>query len=297
MKKYMHQILLFTMLAMTVGRVGAQTMVGGTLPLALDTTTGDLSVDPGWHKDSSIAIRLSTVWDGAESGTLLINGIERTTLGANEDRDFLLTLPANSSGTYACEFTSGTRVYQRTLNTTGARKQASSAIVPLDTRTGIRETDENGESLLYDIAWNAGAVRAQIEDNGSALVSGTKGSCLWGPDSYPTLHTLSLKMVNGAGRVLSTETAQFTSDLTYQYEIVYSGLHGAANPNPTTYTIEDAVTFATLADFGAVPWDDIHAAIRIVREKIASGAVKKMAPKVLSKPDFTFRGLLKKAFS
>lgn len=78
----------------------------------------------------------------------------------------------------------------------------------LDTLTGTRNASDNGELLAYDIAWNPLASTAQITDNGGALVSGTTGSYLWSPDSCATLQTLSLKMIDGAGQVLSTETVQ-----------------------------------------------------------------------------------------
>lgn len=175
----------------------AQTMTGESGRLALDTTTGDLSVDSDWHSDSQITLRISTRWSSDLTATLRVNGVEVDYLSADEEKDFLLTIPVNSCGTYLCKLSFGENVYTRTIRTTGTRKTASSGAVVLDTLTGPK-TYIGKETLRYDTTWYANAVSMRITEGAATLVSGEKGDYAWMPCGCGE-HQLLLEALDEAG--------------------------------------------------------------------------------------------------
>ena len=82
--------------------VGVRTATAA--PVALDTRIGLYKVLPVSDRGVASAVcRLSTRWDGAESGTLTVNGEEVRTLGAAEEADHRMDNLA--PGEYVCRWT------------------------------------------------------------------------------------------------------------------------------------------------------------------------------------------------
>ena len=95
---------------------GVQTAT--TAPVALDTRIGLYKVLPVSERGvASVVCRLSTRWDGAESGTLTVNGEEVRTLGASEESDHRLDNLA--PGEYVCRWTAGAATYLATFSVRG----------------------------------------------------------------------------------------------------------------------------------------------------------------------------------
>lgn len=187
------------------GALFAQTMIGESGRMALDTTAGVLVVDSDWHCDSQITLRISTRWSSDSVATLRVNGVEVDHLSADEEKDFNLTIPANSCGTYLCKLSFGENAYTRTIRTTGARKMASSSAVVLDTLTGSK-LYTGKETLRYDTAWYANAVSMRITEGASTLVSGDKGDYAWMPSGCGE-HQLLLEALDGAGLPVASLSA------------------------------------------------------------------------------------------
>lgn len=226
----------------------AQTMIGGSDRLALDTTTGDLTVYPSWHRDSEIALRLSTRWLGASTATLRVNGVEVDGLSADEEKDFLMKIPANSCGTYQCELLFEGDAYTRTIRTTGVRKTAGSTAVVLDTMTGSK-IYTGKETLRYDTAWYANATSMQIKEGASTLIAGEKGDYAWTP-SHCGEQELLLEALDGAAHQVASARANI--DVQHNYVEQFS-----VAPTCTSEGIFDgyvcAFCGATKSGSGTVP--------------------------------------------
>lgn len=67
----------------------AQTMVGGSESVSLDTTTGDVTVESGWYRDGVMRLWLSTRWDESSQGVLTVNGNEYAALSSDEEKEAL----------------------------------------------------------------------------------------------------------------------------------------------------------------------------------------------------------------
>lgn len=52
-----------------------------------------------------------------------------------------------------------------------------------------------------------------------------------------------------------------------------------------------------IAAFGAVPWNDVHAAIEAIRKRLAEGNISPLSPRVFHSADFSFFKLLRGCFS
>ena len=85
----------------------------------------------------------------------------------------------------------------------------------LDCRDGVRKISAQGENLLYDASWCAGASSIRITDNGKVIEAGTVGSCDWRPEqSCPTRHFLKLELLNGVTVSSHTSTNSTFSSAT-----------------------------------------------------------------------------------
>ena len=87
-------------------------------PVALDTRIGLYKVLPVSDRGVASAVcRLSTRWDGAESGTLTVNGEEVRALGVAEEADH--RLDSLAPGEYVCRWTAGDATYLATFSVRG----------------------------------------------------------------------------------------------------------------------------------------------------------------------------------
>ena len=110
------------------------------VPLALDTRIGLYRVLPVSDRGVASAVcRLSTRWDGAESGTLTVNGEEVRELGSSEEADH--RLDSLAPGEYVCSWTAGDAIYLATFSVRGD----GSARPP---RTGV-EVTVTGHTATY----------------------------------------------------------------------------------------------------------------------------------------------------
>ena len=80
--------------------------------LTLDTRIGLVKV-----VEDAATLRLSTRWDGAESGTLMVNGEEVRALGVAEEADH--RLDGLAPGEYVCRWTAGDAAYLATFSVCG----------------------------------------------------------------------------------------------------------------------------------------------------------------------------------
>ena len=97
---------------------GAGVRTATAAPVALDTRVGLYKVLPVSDRGVASAVcRLSTRWDGAESGTLTVNGEEVRTLGAAEEADHRMDNLA--PGEYVCRWTAGDAAYLATFSVRG----------------------------------------------------------------------------------------------------------------------------------------------------------------------------------
>ena len=116
--------------ALPPGGAGVRTATAA--PVALDTRIGLYKVLPVSDRGVASAVcRLSTRWDGAESGTLTVNGEEVRALGASEEVDHRMDNLA--PGEYVCRWTAGDAAYLATFSVRGD----GSARPP---RTGVEVT-------------------------------------------------------------------------------------------------------------------------------------------------------------
>ena len=119
---------------------GAGVRTATAAPVALDTRIGLYKVLPVSDRGVASAVcRLSTRWDGAESGTLTVNGEEVRTLGAAEEADHRMDNLA--PGEYVCRWTAGDAAYLATFSVRGD----GSARPP---RTGV-EVTITGHTATY----------------------------------------------------------------------------------------------------------------------------------------------------
>lgn len=215
MKLLMNRAFWFFVLVLMIGPVRAQTMIGATSDsVAVDTTPGEvLTAESGWYKDNSrnIKLRLSTRWDEAEQGVLTINGNEYTTLSTNSETYLSVSLPANSAGTYECQWTVGDKVYSRTIVTEGARTMAFSALMEFDNAL-VRKPTAAGEQLSYDISWVDGATTAVIACNDAEITQGILGSYDWVPGPTYCKNVLTLSLRDASGEEIAQEQAIFVVD-------------------------------------------------------------------------------------
>ena len=101
----------------------ARVMICDSNETVLYTTVGDtLAIESNWHTNREVVLRLSSVWDKSANGHLVINGIEKDAVGANEEKDFTLNLPVSTANKYVCVFTAGSATYSRTIVVSGSRK-------------------------------------------------------------------------------------------------------------------------------------------------------------------------------
>ena len=116
--------------ALPPGGAGVRTATAA--PVALDTRIGLYKVLPVSDRGVASAVcRLSTRWDGAESGTLTVNGEEVRVLGVAEEADH--RLDSLAPGEYVCRWTAGDAAYLATFSVRGD----GSARPP---RTGVEVT-------------------------------------------------------------------------------------------------------------------------------------------------------------
>ena len=119
---------------------GAGVRTATAAPLALDTRIGLYKVVPVSDRGVASAVcRLSTRWDGAESGTLTVNGEEVRALGTSEEVDHRMDNLA--PGEYVCRWTAGDAAYLATFSVRGD----GSARPP---RTGV-EVTITGHTATY----------------------------------------------------------------------------------------------------------------------------------------------------
>lgn len=117
----------------------ARVMICESNEMSLDVTVGDtLSIEPYWHAERPVAMRLSTVWYKNANGILSINGVEETRVPEDLEEYFYLKIPVNSGGIYNCVFAMGDEVYKRTLVITGVRQLKQSGSAMLDTYSSPR---------------------------------------------------------------------------------------------------------------------------------------------------------------
>ena len=157
-----------------------QAMDGSSAELSLDTRSDGIRLNT-WGQDGTVGFRLSMRWGNALTGILTINGATRAVLSDDEEKEFVVGLPANSAGTYDCKWVVGETVYTRTIHTIGARKVLFGAEVTLDTRTDIRLASASGEKLFYDAQWTEGATATVISCADEEIARGVVGSCTWLP--------------------------------------------------------------------------------------------------------------------
>lgn len=184
----------------------AQTQVGGSAPISLDTRQGDVEIMSSWHSKDYVSIRLSGRWFG--DGVLFINGDKCDSVGGTVEKDFLLMVLRNTAMTYVCELRTDGYVYSRTIHMTGVCKATESCGVKLDTMTGVRDVSAEGEDLRYDASWLSDGNRITMEDNGGVLVLGTCGMYDWQPTNCGE-HQLRLIVLNSGGSQVGGETADF----------------------------------------------------------------------------------------
>ena len=97
---------------------GAGVRTATAAPVALDTRIGLYKVLPVSDRGVASAVcRLSTRWDGAESGTLTVNGEEVRALGVAEEADHRMDNLA--PGEYVCRWTAGDATYLATFSVRG----------------------------------------------------------------------------------------------------------------------------------------------------------------------------------
>ena len=126
--------------ASTLPPDGAGVRTATAVPLALDTRIGLYRVLPVSDRGVASAVcRLSTRWDGAESGTLTVNGEEVRALGSSEEADHRMDNLA--PGEYVCRWTAGDAIYLATFSVRGD----GSARPP---RTGV-EVTITGHTATY----------------------------------------------------------------------------------------------------------------------------------------------------
>ena len=102
--------------ALPPGGAGVRTATAA--PVALDTRIGLYKVLPVSDRGVASAVcRLSTRWDGAESGTLTVNGEEVRALGVAEEADHRLDCLV--PGEYVCRWTAGDATYLATFSVRG----------------------------------------------------------------------------------------------------------------------------------------------------------------------------------
>ena len=119
---------------------GAGVRTATAAPVALDTRIGLYKVLPVSDRGVASAVcRLSTRWDGAESGTLTVNGEEVRALGVAEEADH--RLDSLVPGEYVCRWTAGDAAYLATFSVRGD----GSARPP---RTGV-EVTITGHTATY----------------------------------------------------------------------------------------------------------------------------------------------------
>ena len=119
---------------------GAGVRTATAAPVALDTRIGLYKVLPVSDRGVASAVcRLSTRWDGAESGTLTVNGEEVRELGSSEEADH--RLDSLAPGEYVCSWTAGDAIYLATFSVRGD----GSARPP---RTGV-EVTVTGHTATY----------------------------------------------------------------------------------------------------------------------------------------------------
>lgn len=189
----------------------AQTMVGGSESVSLDTTIGDVSIESGWYRDGTISLRLSTRWDASSQGVLTVNGNEYVVLSADEEKEFTVSMPAHSSGTYVCEWTVDDQVYRRTLVSQGARKVAVGGVLSLDTRK-VHRASAAGQEIRYDVQWTEGASKTVISYKGKELVQGVSGVYNWIPEQTCCTNVLLLSLKDADGHEIAQESAAFVLD-------------------------------------------------------------------------------------
>ena len=119
---------------------GAGVRTATAAPVALDTRIGLYKVLPVSDRGVASAVcRLSTRWDGSESGTLTVNGEEVRALGSSEEADH--RLDGLAPGEYVCRWTAGDAAYLATFSVRGD----GSARPP---RTGV-EVTITGHTATY----------------------------------------------------------------------------------------------------------------------------------------------------
>ena len=124
--------------ALPPGGAGVRTATAS--PVTLDTRIGLYKVLPVSDRGVASAVcRLSTRWDGAESGTLTVNGEEVRALGTSEEVDHRMDNLA--PGEYVCRWTAGDAAYLATFSVRGD----GSARPP---RTGV-EVTITGHTATY----------------------------------------------------------------------------------------------------------------------------------------------------
>ena len=97
---------------------GAGVRTATAAAIALDTRIGLYKVLPVSDRGVASAVcRLSTRWDGAESGTLTVNGEEVRALGVAEEADHRLDCLV--PGEYVCRWTAGDATYLATFSVRG----------------------------------------------------------------------------------------------------------------------------------------------------------------------------------
>ena len=161
----------------------ARVMICDSNEMLLDATVGDtLSIEPYWHTNRLVAIRLSTVWDGGEDGLLSINGIDETSVSTAEEKGFLLTVPVNSTNKYECVFATDAVTYKRTIVTTGARRWTQSRSAMLDTYSSPRTVESGSvENIRYSSLWDSDeTATATVALNGTEVKSASgEGEYEW----------------------------------------------------------------------------------------------------------------------
>lgn len=189
----------------------AQTMVGGSESLSLDTTTGDVTVESGWYRDGVMRLWLSTRWDESSQGVLTVNGNEYAALSSDEEKECTVSLPAHSSGTYVCEWAVDGLVYRRTLVSQGARRVSVGGVLALDTRK-VHRASASGQNVCYDVQWAEGAAKAVVSCNGKELVQGVSGVYRWIPEQATCTNVFLLSLQDADGLELAQERASFILD-------------------------------------------------------------------------------------
>lgn len=193
----------------------SQLMVGSSETLPLDTLTEDVQVyNSNWFHDGNVSLRLSTRWGETATGHLTVNGNVRMVLSGDVEKEFILFFPANSTGSYVCEWTVGETIYRRTFATKGNRKVEHGEELALDTKAGIRWVSASGEKLFYDAQWAEGATAAVISCADEEIARGVVGSYMWLP-RFAGNNILSLSLQDCEGREIAQERALFKADAAF----------------------------------------------------------------------------------